>query len=299
MDRLLITGVTGFTGRYLAPRLADAGYEVHGTVHGEDVAEVAGVAQLHAVDVADLDALQPIVSELAPRKVVHLAAISFVAHSDSAEMYRTNILGTRNLLAALASAASSPMAVLVASSASVYGNSSAGVIDESTPLAPANDYGVTKTASELVAGLYSERLPLIVVRPFNYTGRGQSENFLIPKIVAHVRSRAAEIELGNLDVARDFSDVRGIADAYARLLDTPAAIGGTYNVCSGRAVSLHQLIELAGRIAGYAPDVRVNPALVRADDVKSLCGSAAKIEAVIGPLDMPPLEETLRWMIEG
>jgi nucleoside-diphosphate-sugar epimerase len=298
VDKVLITGVTGFTGRYLAPKLAAAGYEVHGTVHDEDVTDVAGVSQLHAVDIADLEALQSVVSGIAPRKVVHLAAISFVAHSDASEMYSTNILGTRNLLAALASGETSPEAVVVASSANVYGNSSAGVLDESTQVAPANDYGVTKAASELVASVYADRLPIIVVRPFNYTGRGQSQNFLISKIVAHVRARAAEIELGNLDVARDFSDVRGVVDAYARLLETSAAIGGTYNVCSGRAVSLRQLIALAGRISGQELEMRVNPAFVRPNEVKSLCGSATKTEAMIGPLDMPPLEETLRWMIE-
>jgi GDP-6-deoxy-D-talose 4-dehydrogenase len=165
-------------------------------------------------------------------------------------------------------------------------------------VAPANDYGLTKAAAELVASLYRERLSIIVVRPFNYTGRGQAPNFLVPKIVAHVRSGASLIELGNLDVARDFSDVRGVVDAYARLLDSPAAVGGTFNVCSGRATSLGEVIDLVRRISGRKLQVRVNPAFVRADEVKSLCGSAARIEAVIGPLVMRPFEETLRWMLE-
>lgn len=299
MDKVLITGVTGFTGRYLAPNLANAGYEVHGTVHGEDVGEVEGVTQLHKVDIADLDSVQPVVSGLAPRKVVHLAAIAFVGHNDLDTMYRANILGTRNLLAALAKCSTSPDAVLVASSANVYGNSSLGVIDETIPVAPANDYGLTKAATELAAGIYSGRLPTIIVRPFNYTGRGQADHFLIPKIVAHVRQGIDEIELGNLDVARDFSDVRVVTEAYARLLNAPTAIGGTFNVCSGRAVSLRRVIDVACEISGRALSVQVNPAFVRAGEVKSLCGSKAKIESMIGPLEMPPFEETLRWMIEA
>ena len=298
MSKVLITGVGGFTGRYLAARLAGAGYEVHGTMHGEDGPTVAAVANLHPLDVGDAQAVNALIAELSPAKVVHLAAIAFVAHSNVAEMYRTNVVGTRNLLDALASTSTPPDAVLLASSANVYGNARAGTLDESIPPAPANDYGVTKAAAEMIATIYAKRLPLIVVRPFNYTGRGQSEQFLIPKIVSHARRRAPEIELGNLDVARDFSDVRGIVDAYARLLEMPHAIGGTFNICSGRAIALSEVIELISRISGHEFAVRVNPSFVRADEVKTLCGSAAKVEGVIGPLAMPPFEETLRWMLE-
>lgn len=297
MTKVLITGVTGFTGRYLSPKLAELGYEVHGTVHGEPGAAVIGASQLHPVDLTQAEAVDSVIASVLPETVVHLAAIAFVGHCEVEEMYRTNIVGTRNLLAGLANARTHLRAVLLASSAQIYGNAHEGILDESMPHSPANDYAVTKGAAELIAALYGTRLPLIVARPFNYTGRGQSDDFLIPKIVAHVRSGAREIELGNLDVARDFSDVRGVVDAYARLLEAPAAIGGTFNVCSGRATSLGEVIELAGRISGRKLHVRVNPAFVRADEVKSLHGSAARLERAIGPIGMPPLEETLRWML--
>lgn len=298
MPKVLVTGASGFTGRYLAPRLADAGYEVHGTVHGEAPAEVAGVARLHAVDISDAGAVAEVVENVAPDKVVHLAAIAFVAHGDIDSMYRTNIVGTRNLLDALAKARTRPDAVLLASSANVYGNSTAGMLDERVPPAPANDYAVTKVAGEYVASLYGDRLPLIVVRPFNYTGVGQSCDFLVPKIIAHARERKPEIELGNLDVSRDFSDVRGVVDAYARLLEEPDALGGIFNVCSGRALSLQQIVGLVQEISGHEMEVRVNPAFVRPDEVKSLWGSPARIEQAIGPLRMPEFENTLRWMLE-
>lgn len=297
MAKVLITGASGFTGRYLAPRLASAGYEVHGTTHGEAGEKVAGLRTLRSLDIADAAAVSELVANVKPDKVIHLAAIAFVAHADVSEMYRTNILGTRNLLEALARASTTPTAVLLASSANVYGNSRKGVITEDVPPAPVNDYAITKAAGELVASAYRERLPLIVVRPFNYTGRGQSPHFLIPKIVSHARSGAGEIELGNLDVERDFSDVRGVADAYARLIETETAVGGTFNICSGRAVSLSTIIDLVRSISGRDFTVRVNPAFVRANEVRSLCGSPAKIEQTIGALGMPPLEETLRWMI--
>ncbi len=298
MTRTLITGANGFTGRYLAPLLAERGHEVHGVVHAANVGTITGLAAAHQCDITEPEAIKAVVAAVRPDAVVHLAAIAFVAHGDVDEMYRTNILGTRRLLEALAGSDYCPKAVLLASSANIYGNAREGVLGEEVPPAPANDYGVTKVASESLAGIYRERLPLIVVRPFNYTGRGQALNFVIPKIVDHVRRGAVEIELGNLNVARDFSDVRGVVDAYVRLLETPAAIGGTFNVCSGRAVPLSEILALIRQFSSHDFAVRVNPAFVRAAEVRTLCGTAARIEAAIGPILMPPLEETLRWMLE-
>lgn len=299
LTKVLITGATGFTGRYLAPKLAAAGYDVHGTAQCGDRGDVDGIATLHSIDLTDLKAVEQVVRDVSPAKVVHLAAIAFVGHSDIAEMYRTNILGTRNLLEALASAADRPATVLIASSANIYGNSRSGKLDESVPPLPANDYAVTKVATENLVALYHDRLPLIVTRPFNYTGIGQSTDFVIPKIVDHARRRAATIELGNLDVERDFSDVRSIADIYRRLLDCPAAIGGTFNICSGRHYSLAEVIALIEEISDHKMRIAVNPAFVRKNDVHTLYGDNARLSDTIGQLDMPPLRHTLRWMLEA
>lgn len=299
MPTAFITGANGFTGRYLAPRLAEAGFEVHGAVQGDPAEAIAGFAKLHPVDITDAARIASIIDEIAPDKVVHLAAIAFVAHSDIETMYRANIVGARNLLNALANARRTPGAVLLASSANIYGNAAEGMLEESIPAAPANDYAITKVAGEYLAALYAKRLPIIVVRPFNYTGLGQSTDFLVPKIVAHARERKAVIELGNLDVSRDFSDVRAVVDAYARLLEQPDAVGGTFNVCSGRALSLGNIVSLVQEISGHPMEVQVNPAFVRPDEVRTLWGSPARLHDMIGPLEMPPFEETLRWMLDG
>ena len=299
MARVLLTGAAGFTGRYLAPVLAERGHDVHGLLHLPEQEPIPGVTDCYVADLYDLRALSRVVEEVRPNYVVHLAAISFVAHGDVEQIYRTNVVGTRQLLEALTSIPIAPSSVLLASSANVYGNAREGVLDETVPLAPANDYAVSKLAMEYVAKLYSSRLPIVVVRPFNYTGLGQDPNFLLPKIVAHARQGARNIELGNLDVARDFSDVRTVVDAYARLLETPAAIGETYNVCSGQAISLKSLLELVSRLSGHELEVKVNPALVRANEVRTLSGSADKLESIIGPLKGVPLEETLSWMLQA
>jgi GDP-6-deoxy-D-talose 4-dehydrogenase len=296
---ILVTGAEGFTGRYLAAALAARGWAVYGLLHRSPVVPVDGLTQAWEADLRDASAVAHAINHVRPTHVAHLAAIAFVGHGDVDAMYLTNVLGTRHLLEALSCLEDRPSSVLLASSANVYGNSSAQVIDEDTPPAPANDYAVTKLAMEYVSKLYAGRLPILVARPFNYTGVGQPDSFLLPKIVAHARRKADAIELGNLDVARDFSDVRMVVEAYCRLLETPAAIGGTFNVCSGRAYTLHQVLEAVREVSGHSMAIRVNPALVRANDVKVLFGSRARLEACIGALEGLELRETLRWMLQA
>lgn len=300
MLKVLITGITGFTGRYMAEELAARGYEVHGLSYRQPKGELpAGISAIHCCSLNDGETLRSLLADIRPSYVVHLAAVSFVAFSDADAIYQANLLGTRHLLEALRSTASDLRAVLLASSANVYGNATEGVLDESTTLAPANDYAVSKVAMEYLAKLYAGRLPLIITRPFNYTGIGQAEQFLIPKIVAHTRRKAAVIELGNLDIARDFCDVRQVVQAYRRLLETPAAIGETVNICSGSAYTLEYVLQHAAAISGHRMEVQVNPAFVRSSDVKNLFGSKAKLTTLIGDLSPIELRDTLRWMIEA
>jgi nucleoside-diphosphate-sugar epimerase len=295
MRKALITGLGGFTGRYLAAELVAAGYEVAGL---EAFAQPPGAYEMHVCNLHDRAALAEVVSNFQPDVVAHLAAISFVAHGDADEIYRTNVVGTRNLLEALAGAGKKPRSVLLASSANIYGNTPVDPITEDTPASPANDYAVSKLAMEYMARLWMDRLPITMVRPFNYTGVGQSANFLIPKIVSHFKAGAEEIELGNIDVARDFSDVRTVATIYARLLEL-APSGEVFNVCSGSAVSLQQVIDLMQGLSGRRIKVSVNPAFVRANEVKTLRGSQAKLTAAIDTLIQPTLEQTLKWMLEA
>lgn len=304
MKRVLLTGADGFTGHYLAQELAAAGHEVHGISRTppQSLAGQGKVAHWHKADLAHPATLQAALEAARPHWVVHLAAVSFVAHGNVDDIYQVNLLGTRNLLEALAATAarSAPLqAVLLASSANVYGNAGGGRLDESTPFAPANDYAVSKVAAEFVARLYAERLPLIITRPFNYTGVGQSLNFLLPKMVDHVRRRAPQIELGNLEVARDFLDVRTVAAYYLRLLQAPQALGGVFNICSGQAHSLRGVMDALLELACHQMELQVNPAFVRANEVRTLCGNPGRLHATVGEIQGPSLRDTLAWMLQA
>jgi len=282
----LVTGLDGFTGHYVGQRLEADGYAVHG---------LSRPGAPGGVDLLDRAAIHARVAEVAPDVVLHLAAISFVAQGDADAIYRVNVVGTRNLLEALADAPRAPRVVVLASSANIYGNAEVSPLTEDAPPNPANDYAVSKLAMEHMARLWSQRLPIVVTRPFNYTGVGQGERFLIPKIVAHFRRRAPEIELGNLHVWRDFSDVRTIAEAYARLVRL-APVGQVFNLCSGSEHSLQDVLDAMAEIAGYRIDVRVNPAFVRDNEVVRLSGSPRHLHEAVGELPPFVLADTLRWM---
>ncbi|MBP2834515.1 NAD-dependent epimerase/dehydratase family protein [Dickeya parazeae] len=287
--RALITGLAGFTGRYMAQELVQAGYEVHGL---ENPAVAAGHRQ---IDLCDSESVRQAIQAIRPNVVVHLAAIAFVAHGKADDFYRVNLNGTRNLLEALSEVSDGLDCILLASSANVYGNRTEGILTEECLPDPANDYAVSKLAMEYMARLWMNKLPIVIARPFNYTGVGQSDNFLIPKLVSHFRHKAPSIELGNLDVWRDFNDVRSICRAYSGLLRACPA-GEIFNVCSGVGTSLRDVVSILEYLAGYKIELNVNPAFVRANEVKILAGSASRLSNLLPSWKPIPLEETLRWM---
>jgi len=287
---VLLTGANGFTGKYVRAELEAAGYTVVGALVGAS----RGPHEV-TLDVTSPDNCRRVMEKIRPDYLVHLAAISFVQHADADAFYRVNVIGTINLLQAMADARLSPRRVVIASSANVYGNATAGVIAESQPPQPINHYAVSKLAMEFMVKTWSDRLPIVITRPFNYTGVGQESHFLVPKIMSHFVQRAPLIELGNLDVERDFSDVRMVAQAYRGLLEQDCA-GQTVNICSGRPYSLRAILEAMQQIAGYDIDVRVNPAFVRQSEVKTLVGSPDKLRSLVADLQVIPLENTLHWM---
>lgn len=297
MSRVLVTGAGGFTGRHMAAELRSCGYAPVGLLSSSRNAPPPGYTSGVVADLLDASALQTAVAEARPDLVIHLAGQAFVAHGDAENVYRTNLVGTRNLLAALCTLQRPPAMTLLASSANVYGNAPVEVIDETVPASPANDYAVSKLAMEYMARLFADRLPLVIARPFNYTGVGQSTQFLIPKIVDHALRKADVIELGNIDVARDFSDVRTVVAAYRRLIETPASAGGIFNVCSGQARTLREVLDMVQELSGHSMDVRVNPAFVRANEIRILRGSRAHLDSVAGPILGIALRDTLQWML--
>ncbi len=292
-ETVLVTGINGFTGAYVKNYLIERGYKAHGL--GIDS---SNSSRDHKASLLDKKAILKVLDEVQPDSVIHLAAVSSVTHTDVDQIYNANIMGTRNLLEALASTGFGRKSVTLASSANVYGNASAGLINEELIPSPENDYAVSKLAMESMAKLWSDKLPITITRPFNYTGVGQSNKFLIPKIVEHFKRRADTIQLGNVDVFRDFSDVRSVAWAYAELCENPAP-GETLNISSGTGTSIAQIILILQEFTGHTIKVEVNPAFVRQHEVKTLVGDSAKLWNHLGRPKEIKLEETLQWMLQN
>jgi len=289
-DRILLTGSGGFTGRPLTERLRGEGHSVVGlTRHPGEAGEVSG-------DLSSADWTRRAVADIEPTVVLHLAGITTMLHADISEIYSVNVVGTVNLLTALAQLTTRPRLVIIASSATVYAAPGGEApIGEDSPLDPNNHYAVSKRVVEDVARLFRDRLPIVVTRPFNYTGPGQSTTFLVPKIVDHFAREAPEIELGNLDLFRDISDVDRVVEAYARLASA-ATKPTTVNICSGRAIYLRDIVSLMQDISGHRVKVVQNPALMRGNEARTIRGSTARLEGLVGDLPNPDFGATLRRM---
>lgn len=290
MKKVLLTGVDGFTGKYVEQELKSRGYSVVGVVYRK-----AAEGQV-ACDLTDLEAVLECLHQVRPNYIVHLAALSFVGHTDQKAFYDVNVFGALNLLEAAKELGLQLEKAVFASSANIYGNPE-GVerISESVSPSPVNHYAMSKLAMEHMAKLWFSEVPMIITRPFNYTGPDQAEHFLIPKIVSHFKKNASEIELGNTDVSRDFSDVRDIALAYANLLESDAQ-SEIVNLCSGQVTSLQAIISMMEEIAGYKIKVRVNPDFVRANEIKVLGGDNTKLMSLTGKTPSIKIETTLADM---
>ena len=278
--KILLTGSQGFTGIHFA-RMAQ--------LQGHTILPLRS-------DLLDTESLSREIEGLDFTHVVHLGAISFVGHTDDRAFYEVNLFGTLNLLKALLCVPKPPTAVLLASSANVYGNRPVSPITEASSLSPVNHYATSKLAMEHMARTYEDRLPLLFVRPFNYTGPGQSPSFLIPKLVHHFKSQNPLIELGNMDVEREFNDVRMVTEAYLKLLEK-GEMGSIYNVCSGQPHALRGVIDQLVEMTGHHPKCHVNEAFVRPNEVIRLCGNPGRLKADIGDLHHYTLKDTLAWML--
>ena len=286
--RALVSGATGFVGPYLVRHLEE---------HGD---HVAAVGHQDGPDLLDSEAWATLIESEAPDVIYHLAGFSDVGASwkEPHTSFRLNAEGTLSILEAARRA--KVKRVIVVSSADVYGIASPASLPlhESAPLQPRSPYGSSKQAAEAIAQQYCRGwgLDVIVVRPFNHIGPGQSTNFF----AAAIASKIAKAELagggvvthGDLSPERDFTDVRDVVRAY-RLIASEGRIGATYNVCTGRAVAMSTILDALIDAAMAPITTKPDPGLVRPVDLPVLRGSFAALREDTGWEPSIPLSETL------
>ena len=265
--RVLITGVAGFVGHRLAGYLRDQGHQVVGT-YIETPPDLEGI-ELYEVNLLAEDRLRETVRQTAPEAVIHLAGLSHVGDSWSrpADYFRINVLGTEGLLRS-----TKGLRFLAASSAEVYGAvpEDQQPIPEARTVAPQSPYALTKAAMERQAMAAGG----VVVRPFNIIGPGQASNFAMPTFARQLAAMKVEqqepvLKVGNLAARRDFIHLDDAVQAYEVLLQQSEP-GGFYNLGSGTAYSIQEVLDRLIAISGLSPEIREDPARVRPIDLPLL-----------------------------
>jgi GDP-4-dehydro-6-deoxy-D-mannose reductase len=304
MSRILVTGIEGFAGGHLARYLAPAGHEVVG-LHWADAP--AGLpAELHRGNVCDFDSTRALLETARPDGIIHLAGISSVALSESHQMrtYEVNTFGTLKLLEAVRQLQLKCRTVLI-SSADVYGRSNVGrPLQEDLPSLPLSPYALSKHMTGEAGRFYHRAfgLDVVILRPFSHTGPGQTTTFVFPKVahaIAQIERGAAEpvIEMGDLQIRRDYTDVRDVVRAYLLALER-CAPGETYNVTSGKPLVIKEGVDYLCGLARVPVQVRSSSSKFRPHDIPLLTGDPTKFAAATGWKPEIPFTQTLSDLLE-
>ncbi len=311
--RSLITGIGGFAGSHLADLLVSRGEEVHGTVKDPSHTGLIGhlldrkQIEVHPIDIRESRAMSALLAQERYDRIYHLAGVTFILDSVASpeETLDVNLGGTRALFEA--ARLSAPGArILSVSSAAAYGDlDDPGIpVQESTPFRPNNPYGFSKAAGDLLAHQYVSQhgLHIVRARPFNHTGPRQAPVFVcseFAKAVAEMEAgrRNGDLEVGNLEIGRDFTDVRDIVRGYALLIEKGAA-GSAYNLASGKTMKVGQILEILAGMARIKVRIRQDPGKLRPGEVLSIVGSFEKAHNETGWGPNISFAETLRDLLD-
>lgn len=305
--RVLVTGATGFVGQHLVRFLNSLQYTVYGTYLSKEALARVPAVKLFRCDVRDAGRLRSIVRQIRPNRIYHLAAQSSPVESfrNLQGVYETNFWGTYNLLEAVRQVA--PKArVLVVGSGQCYGPVKPSQLPatEDQAFAPPNPYALSKAAADMLAGQYYSRfgLHLIRARPFNHTGPGQAADFVCSDFARQIAAidlglRRPVVCTGDLRAKRDFSDVRDVVRAYELLLEK-ATPGEAYNVASGQATSVRQIVRLLASFSSRPIRLSVQRQRLRPGDARTLYGSNRKLRYATNWKPVYSLRSTLQDLYE-
>ena len=296
--RVLITGGTGFVGAHLISFLKTRATYI-GVIASGGSPTRHPEAHYHELDIRNAGEVRSVVNEVRPSHVFHLAGVSAVDVSwrESRLNFEVNVCGAYNLFEAAMSLPAPPR-ILNVSTSQVYA-ASGHPLSEEDPVHPANPYAASKAMAEMIRVQYQHhRLGgIVTARSFNHTGPGQSANFVIPSMAKQFAEielgmRPASITVGNIQIKRDFSDVRDVVRAYFLLLEH-GGTGEVYNVCRGVAVRLEDILKMFQSVCGVEVKIEIDPDRLRRSDPLEICGNPQKLSAATGWRPQIPLSQTI------
>lgn len=304
--KALVTGITGFAGSHLAELLLERGFDVYGTTRPrsktDNIDPIKNQLHLFDADLMDSHSLHSMIAKVKPDYIFHLAAQSFVQTSwaSPATTIEMNVVGSVHLFEAIRRAEIDPVIQIACSSEEyglVYPNEIP--VKEDNPLRPLSPYAVSKVAMDYLGYQYfkSYQMKIVRTRGFNHTGPRRGEVFVtsnFAKQIAEIEKGKKEpiIEVGNLDAKRDWTDVRDVVKAYL-LAVQKGKPGEVYNICSGKAVKVGDMLETLLKMSKIKVKIKKDPARMRPSDVPILLGDSTKFRQATGWQPEIPFEKTM------
>lgn len=306
MARILITGINGFAASHLARFLVNEGNEVHGTIRVRSdlhrIRDIQGKVTLHLVEITDFLSVSKVLSDIRPDKIFHLAAQSYVRSSwDSPlETYRINVEGTVNLLEAARRLDKVPH-ILITSTSEIYGEVD-GVINENTRPEPNTHYGISKYAQDMIARLYHRAygMPVILSRSFNVTGEGRASVFVdsdfAKQVVEIEQGKRTVIKHGNLESARDFTDIKDVVKGYVAIMNSERW-GEVFCLAQGVSTKIQEVLDILKKNSMAEVRTEIDPSRLRPVDTKQMIADASKAKNELGWTPTVPLEQSLKELL--
>ena len=295
--RVLITGASGFIGQFVLKEMLKNEDIDFFAIDTRKIPNISTEKQ-ELVSLLDKEKLMEIIKRYKPNIIIHLAAIALVTHDNVGEIYNVNVQGTENLLEVTQEYCDKGTRVILASTAGVYGNQKVEKYKEDLPYNPANNYSYSKMITEYLGKRYKDDLEIVTIRPFNIIGVGQSENFLIPKLVEHFANRKEKLSVGNISSFRDYVDVEYCAEVIMELVLREKIDFDILNICSGIPTSGEMILKLLQEMTSFKPEIEISKNFVRKNEVWRMIGDTTRLSEFMNGKKSQSVKDILLKMLD-
>ena len=295
--RVLITGASGFIGQFVLKEMLKNEDIDFFAIDTRKIPNIS-IEKQELISLLDKEKLMEIIKRYKPNVIIHLAAIALVTHDNVGEIYNVNVQGTENLLEVTQEYCDKGTRVILASTAGVYGNQNVDKYREDLSYNPANHYSYSKMITEYISKQYKEDLDIVIIRPFNIIGVGQSEKFLVPKLVEHFADKKEKLSVGNISSFRDYVDVEYCAEVIMELVLREKIDFDILNICSGIPTSGEMILQLLQEMTSFKPEIEISKNFVRKNEVWRMIGDTTRLSEFMNGKKSQSVKDILLKMLD-